>query len=120
MVILLSNSETSDNVTDLKHDKAHRWTMASDSTTISDVESSEFRRTVIFSLKKSMNLLARSPSDAHICKCCIMPNYSFLDEVKGTHLFYSKRVVAQRESRLFQNVFSAASETMTLIFGVTE
>ena len=46
MVILLSNSETSDNVTDLKHDKAHRWTMASDSTTISDVESSEFRRTV--------------------------------------------------------------------------
>ena len=94
--------------------------MASDSTTISDVESSEFRRTVIFSLKKSMNLLARSPSDAHICKCCIIPNYSFLDEVKGTHLFYSKRVVAQRESRLFQNVFSAASETMTLIFGVTE
>ena len=46
MVILLSNSETSDNVTDLKHDKAHRWTMASDSTTISDLESSEFRRTV--------------------------------------------------------------------------
>ena len=49
-----------------------------------------------------------------------MRNYSFLDEVKGRHLFYLKRVVAQRESRLFQNVFSAASETMTLIFGVTE
>ena len=43
-----------------------------------------------------------------------------LTKLKGTHLFYSKRVVAQRESRLFQNVFSAASETMTLIFGVTE
>ena len=66
LVILLStcNSETSDNVTDIKHDKVHWWTMASDSTTISDVESSEFRRTVIFSPKKSMNLLARSPSDA--------------------------------------------------------
>lgn len=65
VILLVSNSEKSEGVTDLKHDKAHWWTMASDSTTITDVESSEFRRTVIFSPKKSMNLLTRSPSDAH-------------------------------------------------------
>lgn len=39
------------------------------------------------------------------CKCCIMRNCLFLYEVKRSRLFYSKRVLAQRESRLFDNLF---------------
>ena len=42
-----------------------------------------------------------------------------LYEVKRSQLFYSMRVVEQRESRLFENVFSAAWITMTKIFAVT-
>ena len=45
-----------------------------------------------------------------------MRNCSFLYEVKRSHLFYSKGVLGQGESRLFENVFSAAFITMTKIF----
>ena len=56
---------------------------------------------------------------SHTSKCYIMRNCYFLYEVKRSHLFYLKRVVEQKESRLFKIVFSVTWITMTKIFVIT-
>ena len=67
-------------------------------------------------------MLSVSKSHWHlVCNSCSLTcTCSAVSEVKRSHLFDSKRVVAQKESQLFENQFSAAWITMNEIFVVTE